>query len=437
MDAITKALQVTTGSGANLIPEDLNPVIAEYMARISPLWSLVAKRRANGKTHEYVRRTGIPTARFEGELTDPAYVSNVYDRPSAQLKILRVSGGVSGFQQAASARFTNALAQEIDGSIEGITQLIEWSLMYGNKNDAYQFDGLEAQMLADATARKSVNSGGNILDVDGVIALSHLDAMIDAVRKYRQTQRDRIAFMASTGMISKISGLQTRVSRTVNQVEFEGGFRMTTYRDVPIIPTSYLTPESTTTSPAVTATIAAGGSLPAATYHYRIASVTDLGEQLAGASDDATSATTNNTADLTWTADPNALLYKIYRGSSATADDMSLIAVIAAKTYAADGSVNGMVASWSDTGTATAITSMKPLSSGEETLTLVNLDQASERGLSVVGMMSPLGDPVDTFVSFFPLATRKSAYEYVLEAFMAAIVTQPTTHVIARRAKLA
>lgn len=437
MDAITKALQVTTGSGGYLIPEDLNPAINEYLARISPLWSMIQKKRANGKTHEYVRRTGVPSARFEGELTEPNYTANTYDRPSVQLKILRTAGGVSGFQQATSERFANALAQEVDGAVEGMAQLIEWSLLNGNTADSYQFNGLEAMLLADSTAKNALASGGNILDVDGVIALSHLDSMIDRVRQYRQSARDPLAFLVSTGMISKISGLQTRISRTVQMVEFEGGFRMATYRDIPLIPTSYTQPAATTTSPTVTATKGAGGSLDDDEWFYAITSVTSAGEQLVGTGNSATTETTNNKVVLTWTADSNALLYKIWRGTTSATDSLQLLDTIAAKTYDSSGAVDGTVATYTDDGTKTPNTNMHPLSTGEETIALVNLDQASDRGLHAIGMLSPLGDPVDNFVSYFPLATRKSAYEFVLEAFMAAVVTQPTVHAIARRAKLA
>ena len=69
-------------------------------------------------------------------------MANTYDRPSVQLKIFCTAGGVSGFQQATSERFANALAQEVDGAVEGMAQLIEWSLLNGNTADSYQFNGL-------------------------------------------------------------------------------------------------------------------------------------------------------------------------------------------------------------------------------------------------------------------------------------------------------
>lgn len=369
------------------------------------------------------------------ELTDPNYLSSGFSRETVQLKILRIAGGVSGFQQTVSSKFINALQSEISGAVEGFSEALEWALVHGNKNDAYQFDGLEALMLADATAKKSIATGGNFLDVDGVIALSNLDTMIDATSGYRDAVRDKKAFLMTPQMISKVSGLQTRVSRDVATMEFEGGFVMSTYRGIPLVPYTNLAPASTSTSPTLSAAAAAGGSLPAATYYYVIASVTAAGEQIASAEVSATSASTNNTIDLTWTADATALQYRIYRGTSTGADNLSLLKVIAAKTYTASGALNSTVAAFSDNGTLTPVTAVKPLASGEQNIVLVDLD--ATRGLQMVGMVSPLGEQTDSFISYIPLATRKSAYEFMIEGFMAPIAPYATLHTIARRCKLA
>lgn len=434
MELLNKAL-LTSATGSALIPYDLNPAILEYLGKINPLWAAIPKKQADSKTHEYTVRTAVPSARFEGELTDPSAVSSTYARSSVQLKIMRIAGGVSGYQQAVTERFVDALQTEVSGAVEGFGELVEWATLYGNKNDAYQFDGLEALMLADSAAKKSISAGGNILDVDGVISLSHLDAMIDAVNSYRGGQRDRRVFVASNSMISKISGLQTKISRNVQSVEFEGGFRMLTYRDLPLVPSSYVSPAATTTSPAVSAAAAAGGSLPDLARYYAIASVTPAGEQLMGSIATATTATTNNSVALTWTADANALLYKVYRGDATGADNMGLLATIAAKTYDGTGAVSGTVAAYTDDGSATVNTAVRPLATGEENIFLVDLDPT--RGIQFVGKMSPLGEAVDSFVSFVPLATRKSAYEFLIESFMAMIAPYPALHAIARRAKTA
>lgn len=434
MDALNKALMTSTGAGANLLPYDLDPIIGEYLGKVSPMWAALPKKQADGKTHEYTIRTAVPQAWFEGELATPAPATSTYKRESVQLKILRVAGGVSGYQQAVTERFVNALQAEVEGAVQGFGEMVEWAILHGNKADAYQFDGLDALMAADATARKSIATGGNILDGAGsTIALSNLDSMIDAVNSYRIGGNDRRVFVMSNAMISKITGLQTRISRTVQTVDFEGGFRMSTYRDIPLVPSSFVSPSSTTTSPTVTATAAAGGAMADGTYHYAIASVTATGEQLMGVTDDATTATTNNSVDLTWTADANAKLYRIYRGAAATAASMTLLAVIPAKTYDSEGVVSGNVTSWSDEGALTPVAAIHPLTTGEESIYLVDLD--ATRGLQMFGMMSPLGERTDTFVSYIPLATRKSAFEFMIEGFMAPAAPYPVLHSVARRVK--
>lgn len=334
-----------------------------------------------------------------------------------------------------SDRFVDALSAELSGSMEAMAQAIEWAMMYGNDVDAYQFNGIDTYISENATAKKLISQGGSILNVDAALALTDLDAMIDNVSSYRGTAGDPMVFLASPQMISRVSGLQTKMSRESQMVEFEGGFRMRTYRGIPLYPTSMTRPLATTTSPTVTATAAAGGSLADATYYYAISSVTEAGEQLHGVIDDATTATTNNKVNLTWTADANAKLYKIFRGTTTGADNLGLLAVIAAKTYNADGSVNTNVAAWSDDGSLTPNTAIQPLATGEETVWLLNL--SPERGVKMLGKISQIGEPINQWMTYLPLAPRKSAFEYMIETFMAQQVPYPYLHAIARRAKTA
>lgn len=437
MFELKKALQQTTSSGQYLLPESLEPMLLEYLARIMPLYSMLGVTQAGAKTHEYTKRTAVPSAWFEGEVTGQNAQASTYVRESVQLKILRAWGGVSGFQQATSQRFIDSLEAELIGSMEGFAQTLEWSILFGNASaDAYQFSGIDTFLSSDAVAKTAISSGGNIANVDGVVTLTDLDNMIDAATAARGVDTDPYVFVASKPMISKISGLQTKISRTVQTVEYEGGFRMATYRDIPIYPSSLVRPAGVTTSPTVSASAAAGGSLPDNTYYYGISSVTDAGEQMVGTTASATTATTNNTVALTWTADPNAKLYKIWRGTtSGAADNLSLLTTIAAKTYNADGSVNANVTSFNDTGALTLNTNIKPLTTGEESIFLVNLSRL--RGARLVGMVSPLGEQVANFISYVPLATRSSAYEYMIESFSALMLPYPTVHAISRRVKTA
>lgn len=278
-------------------------------------------------------------------------------------------------------------------------------------------------------------SGTNITNNSTMttVALSNLDTALDVAEGFRGTQRDRKVFVASPSMISKISALQTLVQRDAPVVEFEGGFRMTSYRGVPIVPSSFVAPASTTTSPTVTATAASGGSLADDTWYYRISSVTMYGEQLVGGEDNATTATTNNTVNLTWTADSNAYLYKIWRGTSTGVANMQLLKVIAAKTYTSSGALSTNVAAWSDTGADSVDSNITPLTTGGECIFLVNLDE--RRGLTFKSLISELGEPVDNLLRYVELARTKSAYEYIIETFGAVQVPWNKLHYAIRGVK--
>jgi len=427
MEELTLALNTTTASGQALLPEDLEPAIVEYLARQMPLFNFVDRGQADSKTHEFTRRTAVPAAWVEGETTPSAVQSSTYDRKTVQLKILRTWGSVSGFQQRQSQRFMNALSSEISGSIEGLADLFEYSMLWGDDTDAYQFSGVNTYITEDKPA--------NIFDLNAAITLTDLDNMIDATEVYRGTNRDPKIFIASQNMISRLSGLQTKIQRTVQQIEYEGGFRLDSYRGIPLLPSNFVQPATTTTSPDVTATAAAGGSLADDEYFYRIASVTMYGEQLIGGEDSATTATTNNSVTLSWTADANAKLYKVYRGTVTGADNLTLLATIAAKSYDSAGTLSTNVASWTDDGSNSLVSQVVPLSTGEECIFLANLNP--DRGMQLVGNMSPIGDMIDTFVTYAPLATTKSSFDYMIESFAALKVPYAEVHSVSRRARLA
>lgn len=343
--------------------------------------------------------------------------------------------GVSSFMQKASERFVNALSESIETAVLGYANALEYGLLYGNTAaDTYQMNGLTAQMLAHTTAKTAYTAGGNIYDVNAALTLTHLDNMLDRVNAYRGSMADRKMFIASREMISRISALQTRVSREVTSVEYEGGFVMSTYRGVPLMPSDLLVPASVTTSPTLSAAASAGGTLPDATRYYAISSVTLAGEQKPSALVSAATATTNNSVTLTWTADPNAKLYYIWRAATNSIGAAGLLAVVPALAYDGNGNVNGATATFIDNGSYTVNAAMIPLDAGEQ-IYLVN-NSMNERGVKLMGAVSPLGDPVDDYVTFVPLATTGPAFRFMMEGFMGVKVPYPTINGIIRRAKL-
>jgi len=438
---LIKALTAASGSGAALQAEDLEKVLVEDLLSQNPLVALLERTQATARVHEIVRRTARQQARFEGELakeTSPG--ASTFDRPTVTLKIDDYWGSVSGFQMGASKKFFDSLLLEQGAGVESISEMLEFCTIWGASGstgekdvsgggaasgDPYQYNGFDRL------------SQTNVFDVNGVVALSVLDELIDAATPYRGTAKDPLMFMMSIGMHSKVSGLQTLARRETPDVEFEGGMRMSTYRGVVILETSYVKPTGVAKPGNLSAAAVAGGTLPDATqFFYRVASVTQRGEQVAAVEDDATTANPNKTIRLTWDDDADAILYKVFRGTASGTE--TLLAVIPANTYDADGNPLARVVTFDDTGGYTApphAANQKPLDAGDEVIFLINRNPA--RGASLVGMLDPLGQPQANFMAYIPLAITRGTYDFLMRCLVALQIPWEKLHANARRVSVA
>jgi len=429
---LKKAL-LTSTSGSALIPEDLDSVLHDELLKLQPLMEVLDVVQAEGKTHEYNVRSSHPQGWFEGETTPMAQQSGTYTRKTVQLKIARIWGGVTGFGQAVTEAYIDALETEIMGALEGMADVFEYGLMWGIGDDigftgdGYQYSGVIPRVFQYAPTNV-VDAGGNKVE------LADLDAAIAKVT-YRRTRNDPRLWAMGVQMKQVIDGLQTKVQIPLTQVELaDGKISMAAYDYIPIFESDYIVPASTSTSPTLADAIAAGGSLADGDYDYRISSVTMYGEQVASAaSGGVTAGTGNNTANLTWTADANAKAYMIWRQDGGTGD-FNLLDIIPAKTYDSAGTVNGVVEAYSDTGAKTRI-AVKPLETGEQNILLLNYNR--DRGASFVGMVDDMGQSTGKLLSYVDLARTKDSYDFFLKSYHALRLIHPNLVSVIRHAKLA
>jgi len=432
---LSKAL-TSAGDGANLadIP-DFDMVLHEELLRMQPLAQMLSVIQAEGKTHEYRSKTSHPMGWFEGETTGANNQNGVYGRNSVQLKIMRQWGSVTGFSRAVDAKFIDALAEELTGSLEGMSNLLEFGTLFGTSNDigftgdAYQFTGILPLVYKYAPS--------NVIDAGGdKIALADLDNALAKVQGAgRQVRNDPKLWMMGLQMKQVVDGLQTKVSLPLATATLaDGKIEMDAYGKAPIYETDYLVPASTTTSPAVTAAQGDNtGNLSAGTYTYIISSVTAYGEQVGGtASSGIVADASHKNIDLTWTADSNAKSYMIFRKEGSGA--YGLLDIIAAKTYDADGAVNGSVESYEDAGAKTPITGVKPLATGEQVITLLDINPA--RGAAFVGLVDDMGSRTDGLVSYVELARVKDTYDYMLKSYVTLRMIYRNLSAVIRHAKL-
>lgn len=424
---MTKALMATSASGAALQAEDLEPQLVEELLKLQPLLQLMSTTQATARVHEIARRISHGTARFEGELVDNRTGATVgeYDRPTVTLKVMDSWGAVSGFQQAASRKFINSLETELQGHLEGMANHFEYGLLWANSVDPYQIDGFDTLIRS------------NIINHAGVVTLGLLDAMRDQSTRFRGTNNDPGIYIVSKGMATKISGLQTLARIPVENIDFDGGLRMTSYNRYPILETDYVKPA--VVSPSTFAGAAAGvGTLAVGAYRYRVAAVYETGEQIAAAS---TQETVNGSqqAQLTWDADADAMLFKIYRSDvDGGAGTEYLYKVISGKTRDSDGKITGNVTGYNDVSAQTrpdGAANELPLNSGEEMIFFLNLNP--RRGASLVSLVNSLGEQVNNLVNYIELARTRASFDFMLQSLWTLQVPWETLHAKARKVKVA
>lgn len=340
-EMIRKALTSATGQGEALIPEKLEDVITNTAVRLVPELAVPVLRFDNQKFHEFNRLDSIPAAGSAmGEASTTITRRSAYSRQSLELKVMKRKGAVTGFLKDSSAGYIDAVAAEMENHVQSFGNDMRTYMLYGNKDaDTYTFDGLDKFI---ATNRQNLTLAGGVQTT-----LSLLDAMIDANTR-RQGNSHRRVFLMSPELLSALSALWTVVrdtrpaQRGTNAVLIDGGYRLETYRNVPIL-------ETTGTRPVVdmgTVTIAASGAgatILDDTYYFRVAPVTWDGEQIASAGSNSVTTIGNDTITLSFTAVSNALFYKVYCGDAI--GNETLVKVFSAFTYDSDGTVTGDVTS--------------------------------------------------------------------------------------------
>ena len=328
---IRKALDSSTASGGALIPEHLEKIITNTVVKLSPEMSVIQPEFDNQKFHDFNRLKKLPRAGgFMGEGAVTPTSQGAYERVSVELKVLRRKGAVTNFLQDTSKKFIDASAAEMENHLQAHVYDIINALKFGNaKANRYAFDGLDSLIK---TNRQNLARGGEV-----PTDLAFLDEMIDANIRKNGAAHNK-CLMMSPEMQSLVSRLLTNVrlmqgnAGTLGHVEINGGWRLATYRDIPILPVADM--GNVAQMGAITTAAAGGGAIPAASYSFQVSAITLDGETLA--SEEKTQAVSaNQKITLSWAAVENAAYYKIY--CSKTAGEEKLVAVVPAQAYDGTG----------------------------------------------------------------------------------------------------
>ncbi|NUP39521.1 MAG: hypothetical protein HOY76_21540 [Streptomyces sp.] len=391
---------LTAAGAAPLINKIIDPMLLEYQRRYSPLTRAIQTRKWDSTVYYFNQRTARAAGGFVTDggarpVTNSTYVQNQFT-----IRNMQSVGAVTGYSQAVTRQLIGDLRQqEIDGGIQGLYWDIENAILWGNSGSTQyggypQFDGLDTLAATfSGTSQNALDAAG------GSFSLGWLDKLIDMVEQQAAmavADQSWMLVMSPTAA-SKVQQLVVANQRFMDKIEVATGLNAISYRDIPIIKSSFLSARAFSMGTVTTATATTGGSLAAATYYYQIVPViARQGEVLP--STEVSQATTGATSTVTLSfstptgldgAQPN--LYKVFR-STATGTETFLGYVDATVGVGSDGVTPVLTTSIVDDGvtltpkngstvpgTVPAAyvgtnASMKPQASGSENIYLMSRD---------------------------------------------------------------
>ncbi|MDI5965724.1 SU10 major capsid protein [Streptantibioticus silvisoli] len=364
MSELREALNAAGASA--LVPKIIDPILLEYQRRYSPLVRSIPTVPWAADTYYFNQRTSVAAGGFVPDGGARPVANSAYLQAKFDMKHVQVVGAVTGYAQQVTRQVIGDLREtEIEGSIRGLYWDIETGMCWGNAASTAtgaqpQFDGLDTQI--------ATFTGGfqNAQDKAGAsLTLPMLDELIDMVETNAAMPvfDDTWQIVLSNTAASKIAQLQQSSQRYVDTVEVAAGLIVPTYRNIPLVKTSFLQARGYSVGTVATATATTGGSLPASsTYKYVISAVVARQGEI-GASAEVSQATGSGTSTNTITlsfSSPAGLdglqpqLYKVYRtlAGGATGTETFLGYVDGTVGLAADGVTPILTTSIVDTGTA-------------------------------------------------------------------------------------
>lgn len=396
--------EALTASGASaLVPKIIDPQLLEYQRRYSPLVRTIPSKKWNTDVFHFNRRDtygvgGFITDGGARPVTNGSYTQNFFS-----MKHLQSVGDVTGYAEEVASVAGSLRGLEIEGAIQSLYWDLETALLWGNAdatvNGPYpQFSGLDTLLATYSGATQ------NAIDAAGAtLSLAYLDRLIDMVETNAAmpVQDTGFMFVCSPTAQSKVAQLLVAQQR-FEQVEVVSGLNVMSYRGVPFVKSSFLSPRSIQMGTVTTATATTGGVLPlSSTYKYQVSAViARSGETIASAEvTQATGAgTSTNTITLSFTPptgldSAGPILYKVYRTAAAGGTGTETLLGVVDSVVTLSGTTATPTTSIMDTGAAlvpknssttpdtvptayfTANTEQKPIASGSEHIYLINRDE--------------------------------------------------------------
>jgi hypothetical protein len=352
-EAITAASTVTP-----LIQKQIDPLLLEYQRRYSPLLRAIPSKQWGSTQYYFNRRVTRPDA---GGVTDGGarpIGNSTYEQAIYNIRLFQAVGSVTGFAQTVTRDLVGDLRQlEIDGTVQSMLWTIENSFVWGSDpataNGVYPIcnglDYLVSNFSPGAGSAAFTNAidyaGGSAGTVTNAAStnfvLRYLDEVIDLVETNAAMPiGSDFMFVMSPRMVASVGQLLLAQQRfQAPTVEIAAGLNVPSYRDIPLVKTSFLSPRTYAMSTVTPGTATTGGTIAAsAAYKYYVSAVVArFGETIASGevTQAVGSGTSTNTVTLSFST-PTGLpdgagpiLYKVYRtANGGAANSETLLGVV-------------------------------------------------------------------------------------------------------------
>ncbi len=324
----TELEEALTAAGVGaLIQKQIDPMMLEYQRRYSPLVRTVPAQQWGATDYNFNRRTNRAPGGFVTDGGARPVGNSVYEQFKFTIRNMQSVGAVTGYAQTVTASLIGDLRrQEIESCVQGLLWDIETAMLWGNDPATNlgpypQFSGLANLITQFASVGMSPQ---NAVDENGVsFTTNQLDRLIDLVESNAAAPvGSNYMFVMSPTANSKVSQGETAFQRFTNQVEVAAGLNVMSYRDIPIIKSSFLSSRGGAMSPVAATPGGTGGALPAGARSYIITAVVSrYGELSPSAEVTATTTTATSTVALAFTPPQGPegafpLSYKVYEGAA-------------------------------------------------------------------------------------------------------------------------
>lgn len=389
-EALTAATAVSP-----LIQKQIDPLLLEYQRRYSPLMAAIPSKQWGSTQYYFNRRVSRPDS---GGVVDGGarpIGNSSYEQASFNIRLFQAVGAVTGFAQTVTRDLVGDLRQlEIDGTVQSMLWSVENSFIWGN--DAATANGLYPicsgmdYLVSNYSPGTGSNAYTNAVDINAAFQLKNLSQLMSLVEaNAAMPVGSNYMFLMSPEMVSTVADTLTNQQRFMGEIEVAAGLIVPTYRDVPMVKTSFLSPRSIQMGTVATATATSGGTLAAATYSYVVTAViARYGEILPSVEVSQTTTGSTSTVTLSFSTPTNTpdnappILYKVYRSTST--GNETLLGVVdafdttgAAVTSIIDTGTNLQTNSSGNTGPSAYVgtnTGAKPHASLQEEIYLVPRD---------------------------------------------------------------